>query len=145
VPYGRPKTSNLINASNLLSCGLSLNRPGVSLAAKDFASAFTAIGPGDLVFLDPPYVTRHDDNGFIDYNEHLFSWKDQQTLAALAQHAANQGASVVVTNANHDDVVALYEGFNYTELRRESTLASNPKKRGSIREAILWRIAKEDG
>ena len=54
------------------------------LHQADFEAAVAKAKAGDLVYLDPPYVTGHNDNGFIDYNEKLFSWSDQQRLARVA-------------------------------------------------------------
>jgi DNA adenine methylase len=93
---------------------------------------------GDLVYLDPPYVTSHDNDGFIDYNETLFSWEDQKRLARIARHLANAGAYVIVTNANHGDVVELYRGFMRRTLSRSSTLASDSTCRGRVKEIVLY-------
>ena len=93
---------------------------------------------GDLVFLDPPYVTKHNYNGFRDWNERLFSWADQERLALVARRLADKGAHVIVSNADHADVVALYDGFKRSSLYRTSTLASNAAKRGRVTEALFY-------
>src|SRR6202022_3116138 len=59
VPYGAPRTDNIIDATNLRQCAMALRRRGVRFAAADFEDALTSAKAGDLVFLDPPYVTRH--------------------------------------------------------------------------------------
>jgi DNA adenine methylase len=89
--------------------------------------------------MDPPYVTRHNNNGFVDYNERLFSWDDQVRAAEAANEAADAGAHVIVTNAYHDEVLDLYDGFQLQALNRHSTLASTATARGPVREAILWK------
>ena len=138
VPYGRPKTDNLVDASNLIACAEALAGEGVALAAGDFETALAQVARGDLVFLDPPYVTRHNNNGFIDYNERLFSWADQVRLAHHAHDLVDRGAHVLVTNAFHSDVLDLYRDFNMMPLSRASTLASNVSKRGRVTEALFW-------
>jgi DNA adenine methylase len=138
VPYGRPKTDFLIDRSNLRECAKLLRQPQVSLVCSDFADALASAGEGDLVFLDPPYVTGHNNNGFIDYNETLFSWADQERLATSAHELVGRGARVVVTNANHSDVLDLYGGFQVRPFDRHSTLASDQSKRRPVSEALIW-------
>jgi DNA adenine methylase len=142
VPYGAPKTDNLIDANNLRSCAKSLGAAGVTLTCGDFAEALVAVQAGDIVFLDPPYVTRHNNNGFIDYNERLFSWADQERLAREAARLVELGATVIVSNANHEDVLRLFSGFELFEVGRPSTLASSRTARTRVSEAILLARGK---
>jgi DNA adenine methylase len=138
VPYGLPKTDNIVDPTNLRACAGALSPEGVALRCCDFEASLEEVKQDDLVFLDPPYVTRHNDNGFIDYNERLFSWNDQARLARMAHDLADRGAHVIVANAFHDDVLDLYDGFSMKAIDRASTLASNPSKRGRVCEALLW-------
>ena len=138
MPYGRPKSDNLIGASQLRACAKRLRRPGVRLLSCDFEIALDGVQAGDLVFLDPPYVTGHNNNGFVDYNEQLFEWKDQVRLARLARELRDAGVSVVVTNAAHDKVVDLYKGFSYRDVERYSTIAGDTSRRRPVRETIIW-------
>lgn len=137
VPFGRPKTQTVVDAENLRACGSTLRRGEVQLSAGDFGVALSEVRSGDLVYLDPPYVTRHNNNGFVDYNEQLFSWHDQERLAHLAQKLVRRGAYVVVSNADHEDVLSLFRDFRRLVFSRSSTLASDATKRGIVREAIL--------
>lgn len=137
VPYGHPKTSQIVDAANLLACGRQLRSPNVRIVDGDFEQTLIGVNAGDLVFLDPPYVTGHSNNGFIDYNEKLFSWSDQERLASVAKGLVESGAFVIVTNADHADVVALYRGFKQTRFARQSTIAADKSKRRVVREVIL--------
>jgi len=139
VPYGAPKSDFIVDPTNLRACSTALGGSGVHLDVANFEDAMRDVEKGDLVFLDPPYVTRHNNNGFVDYNERLFSWDDQIKAAECAALAAEAGAHVIVTNAHHDDVLALYKGFTVQQLTRHSTLASTSAARGPVREAILWK------
>jgi DNA adenine methylase len=139
VPYGSPKSDTISDPANLRACSKALRGSRISLETQDFESALSEVVAGDLVFLDPPYVTGHNNNGFIDYNELIFSWKDQERTAHAANTAASAGAHVIVTNALHDDVLALYEGFEVRELHRHSTLAGSAKARRPVKEAIIWK------
>lgn len=138
VPYGLPKTDYIVDEANLRACSSALARDGIRLQSGDFEAALSKVEWGDLVFLDPPYVTRHNENGFIDYNEQLFSWADQLRLARAAHELADRGAHVLVTNAFHSDVIDLYGDFNLIAIDRASTLASNARKRSRVSEALFW-------
>jgi DNA adenine methylase len=55
------------------------------------------IGPGSLVYLDPPY---DGEGGFRQYTRYGFTNKDQQDLIELAQTWTERGATVVYSNAD---------------------------------------------
>jgi DNA adenine methylase len=135
VPYGLPKSSRIVTREQLLLSSSIL--ANASLAAQDFEITLQGAGEGDLVFIDPPYVTSHKDNGFLEYNEKLFTWDDQVRLAELSRSLVEAGASVVVTNADHPSIRALYSEFEITEFWRSSTLAGSAKHRRRVSELIL--------
>ncbi|GGL45822.1 Dam family site-specific DNA-(adenine-N6)-methyltransferase [Phycicoccus endophyticus] len=137
VPYGAPKTASPLELANLKACSRTL-RGRVQLTNLDFHASLDAAGEGDLVYLDPPYVTTHNQNGFLDYNKRIFSWKDQERLAECAHLAAARGAWVIVSNANHDDVRWLYRDFRHVVVSRNSTLASSSKARKRVSESLFW-------
>lgn len=139
VPYGAPSSANIIDANVLLACSSALNNPGVELLHSDFETAVGSSVAGDFIFLDPPYVTGHNNNGFIDYNEKLFSWTDQDRLAKKASELQQAGRNVLVTNAYHPDLLDLYPRFNFDVLSRHSTLAGKGSCRKPIEEVLLWR------
>jgi len=111
---------------------------GAELIASDFEPVIDRAKVGDLVFVDPPYTVRHNFNGFLKYNESIFSWADQVRLSECVKAAVDRGAAVIVTNANHESVLDLYkDGFSYHELTRASVLAASAARRGSTTEAIF--------
>jgi DNA adenine methylase len=137
VPFGTPDNGRIVDPDNLRACANALAHPAIRLECNDFESALHGVKPSDFVFLDPPYVTHHDDNGFVDYNEILFSWTDQERLARVARSLAKRGAYVIVTNSANRGVLSLYSGFNRRVVKRQSTLASKSRHRASVREAII--------
>ncbi len=138
VPYGKPYSESPLDLDNLVSCSSLLKRPGIAVSAGDFEPTLRLAKEGDLVFLDPPYVTQHNNNGFVDYNQRLFSWADQIRLAKEAERLRLKGVSVIMTNAAHYDILALYPEFNHFQFVRSSTLASNSAKRGRVNEAVIF-------
>ena len=83
----------------------------------------------------------HNNNGFIKYNENIFSWSDQVRLRDACRRAVARGAIVYVTNANHWSIVALYERYGQLdEIERESVIGGDPAYRGAVSEiGVLMR------
>ena len=137
VPYGAPKTEFIFDEINLKACSAALGGATISLQTGDFAESVEGAGEGDFVYFDPPYVTTHNNNGFRDWNEKLFRWEDQVRLAEKAAKLKARGVKIVVSNANHKDVVSLYPDFEKIEFQRSSTLSSSAKFRGAVGEVLL--------
>jgi DNA adenine methylase len=111
---------------------------GADLTSGDFVGLLELATQGDLVFVDPPYTVRHNNNGFIKYNEQIFSWEDQVRLARSVELAAERGAKVIVTNALHDSVVDLYRHLGGSfRVGRHSVLAGASNARGPAEEAVF--------
>jgi DNA adenine methylase len=142
VPFGRPESDFILDSENLRACAEVLGKSGVHIFASDFERNLSHAESGDLVYLDPPYVTSHTENGFIEYNEVLFSWEDQLRLASLAVLLARKGVHVIVTNAFHPKVIELYEGFQVRRISRYSTLAGTMENRRRVSEALLFSLAE---
>jgi DNA adenine methylase len=137
VPYGAPKSDGILDPSLFRQCSKLLQNQKVKLSVSDFEDACSHAKRGDFVFMDPPYVTAHNNNGFIEYNEKIFGWDDQIRLARLCNRLSSIGVFVLVTNANHLPLIDLYEGFQPIEMVRKSTLAGNIKARRKVSEVLL--------
>lgn len=112
---------------------------GADLFAGDFEPLVDRAGEGDLVFCDPPYTVRHNYNGFRKYNEVLFSWDDQERLAAALHRAADRGAKIICTNANHRSVRHLYRAsqFELLAVSRYSRISAENSSRRYFEELIV--------
>lgn len=137
VPYGRPKSSTIIDPANLLAASSLLARPDISITHGDFSASLATAGRDDLVFLDPPYASSKKRDGFIDYNEKLFTWDDQVRLAETAEALRVKGAHVIVTNAYNTAIQDLYPNFRHHGLIRRSSLASDVSRRGPVAESVF--------
>lgn len=134
VPIGT-KTAILIEESFAEASAL-LAR--ATLFCQDFATTIEQAGAGDFLFVDPPYTAKHNLNGFLKYNENIFSWGDQVRLHRCLVEAGARGASIVVTNADHASLHRLYsEGFTYRSVERQSVLSGSARGRGRTTEAIF--------
>ena len=94
---------------------------------------------GDLIFADPTFAVKHNTNGFLGYNEKIFSWGDQERLAQSLREASERGAKILITNADHASIHELYNFANIRILDRKSVLSGIPEHSGSTAEALIGR------
>ena len=109
-----------------------------SIVCSDFEVQIDSAIAGDVVFADPPYTVRHQHNGFVKYNEKLFSWADQIRLRDSLLRAKNRGVSVLLTNADHESIRELYSpSFQIEEIARFSAISSSAATRGNYAELLI--------
>ena len=135
VPIGT-KSSVLMSTDDWST--LSSLLKSTTLVCGDFENSIEAAEDGDLVFADPPYTVKHNLNGFIKYNDALFSWSDQVRLRDALLRAKYRGVRVIVTNAHHMSVRELYqEHFFLESVTRASVLAGSSAHRGRYEEFLI--------
>lgn len=105
VPIGT-KTQVVLPDDNFELTSMMLSR--AELRVADFEITMAEAEEGDLIFLDPPYTTAHNSNGFVKYNQKIFTWDDQKRLMEAIRAAKKRGARVVLTNADHESIHQLY-------------------------------------
>lgn len=139
VPYG--------HKTHLLTCDeekirtVSKALASVDLKVADFEKATSRASRGDMVYFDPPYTVAHAHNGFLKYNEKIFSWADQIRLAEHADKLSKRGCHVVVSNADHKSVRQLYEdkAFSCKRIKRFSRIAASSDHRKIITESLFYK------
>lgn len=109
---------------------------GAELRSGDFARTLADAGPGDFVYLDPPY---HKLGGYADFTRYTpgqFREADQRRLAALCATLATRGVRWALSNSNTPLVRELYAGFRVVELqaRREINLHAS---RRTVHELLI--------
>ncbi|HMH21156.1 MAG TPA: Dam family site-specific DNA-(adenine-N6)-methyltransferase [Puia sp.] len=136
VPIGS-KSEVILESDDFEEVAQTLENSDIRLA--DFETLIDEAQENDLVFADPPYTVRHNLNGFIKYNENLFSWADQERLAQALIRAKDRGAKVVSTNANHNSIRDLYEanGFRLKTVTRFSSISAAAHSRKLFEELVI--------
>lgn len=107
------------------------------LRVSDFEPIMEEAVRGDVVYCDPTYTVAHDNNGFVRYNEYNFAWQDQERLADAVARAVRRGVYVIVSNAYHQSVLALYRFARIEVLARSSTISRKPEGRREARECLI--------
>lgn len=135
TPIGSKKSA-LLDSDDFEQIAMRLKM--AELNASDFELNVDRASTGDLVFADPPYTVRHQYNGFVKYNEKLFSWDDQERLCAALIRAKGRGASIICTNADHASIRELYgPHFKLIPRLRFSAIAGQGGARGNYAELCI--------
>ena len=111
VPYNNKITGSSFDKDNVLAISAYLNRGDISIDNTDFEKACEQVKPGDLVYLDPPYVPVSTTADFTSYSKDGFSFYDHKRVASVFRRLSDKGAYVIATNNNTPFVHELYEGF----------------------------------
>ena len=140
MPYGCKPGTILCNPDEITKCSNRLEH--AELHCGDFGTLIARVGLEDLLYLDPPYTVKHNNNAFQRYNERIFSWEDQLRLARMANECAKSGIKVIVSNARHRDIIALYDNryFSAFSLDRPINLAARSSARGRSQELLLLSL-----
>ena len=120
---------DLLAVSSQLKCA--------DIVCCDFEATMDKAGEGDFVFCDPPYTTAHNMNGFVKYNQRIFSWDDQIRLRDAATRAMERGATVIITNADHPSLHTLYGDAGKINVVERSSVISGASKGRRMTSEIL--------
>lgn len=138
VPFAQ-RSKDFLNADNLKMVSRSLRN--ATLYHGDFEISKDNIKKGDFVFLDPPYTVSHNKNGFIKYNQKLFSLEDQRRLSLLIDYIKNIEAFYVLTNAAHETIEEIFDkGDLMFKLNRASLIGGINAKRGQTTEYVFTNV-----
>jgi DNA adenine methylase len=111
---------------------------GSEICCCDFEKSIDRAESDDLLFIDPPYTTAHNFNGFVKYNQKIFTWDDQIRLRDSVARAVSRGAKALITNADHPSVISLYEGVGVPEhIARASVISGKNAGRQNTTELII--------
>jgi DNA adenine methylase len=135
VPFGRYRNPTICDAENLRAVSRALRR--VTLLVGDFAHCLEMAGPGDLVYLDPPYHPLSATASFTSYTSTNFGVKDQRRLANLFRELDRRGCYVMLSNSATDLVRELYGGYEQVELQAIRAISCKGDERGAIPELLV--------
>jgi len=138
VPYGF-RSKNFFEPENLIAVSENLKKS--ILKTGDFEIFKSKIQKNDFVFIDPPYTVTHNSNGFIKYNQKLFSLEDQYRLSSLVDYIKEKGAYYLLTNAAHQKIEEIFEKKDTKHLLKRASLIGGLKaKRGHYEEVIFTNL-----
>lgn len=141
VPYGF-RNGWHYDVNRILEASKKLQNTRITVG--DFETNKYRIQEHDLVFLDPPYTVSHNNNGFIEYNQTLFSLEDQKRLSKFIDFIKRKNAYYILTNAAHEEIQKIFtkDGDRRLELQRHSLIGGRNANRREISEYIFTNIPR---
>jgi DNA adenine methylase len=128
APYGRYKNPTICDEDNLRLASRALK--GAEIICDDYKSVLRRYArPGDLIYLDPPYLPISPCSDFKRYTKEQFYEADHIELAGEARRLRDLGCYVLLTNSNHPLVRKLYEDFEIEIHQTRRNINKNGAKR----------------
>lgn len=141
VPYGF-RNKEFLDTEVLFAVSSALKN--ATLFHGDFSLVESNIKKNDFIFLDPPYTVSHNNNGFIKYNQNLFSLEDQKRLSKLIDFIKKKDAYYLLTNASHSTILEIFDkGDTFFPINRASLIGGKQAKRGQTTEYIFTNIKND--
>ena len=138
VPYGH-RTKPFLDENTLKAVSERLKN--AELFPDDFTIVRKNIKRNDLIFLDPPYAVSHNSNGFIKYNQKLFSLDDQYRLSSLVDFIKSKGAFYILTNAAHQKILEIFDkNDRVVLLNRANSIGGLKAQRGQATEYVFTNV-----
>ena len=135
VPMGRYKTPDILNADRLRAASAALQ--GVELSMMDFEGVIRLAGPGDFVYLDPPYFPLTKTAYFTSYAADSFGEYEHRKLALVFAELDRLGARVMLSNSDTLLVREIYRDFRTETVLARRAINSATGKRGVITEIVV--------
>jgi len=102
------------------------------LVCGDFEQTLQKVEPGDLCFIDSPYIGTFD-----QYVAGGFSVADHERLARSLHELSSRGVKLLITNSDAPEVRRLYAGFEFHTLPIRRNIASKGGQRTSVNELAM--------
>lgn len=135
VPYGFRSLENIYNFNEFQQISDLLQ--DVDISCGDFKIKCLQPSINDFVFLDPPYTIAHENNGFVQYNQSIFSWQNQIELSNIVCEYKLKNVNYLLTNACHKSIEELYSFSRKSTLSRMSTVGGKGSLRTRYNELLI--------
>lgn len=136
VPFGR--YSNPVIANETLIRQASAALQNADIRCQPYTEIAQIASQGDFVYFDPPYMPLSKTAHFTRYAKDDFQLADQQELAETCRRLHDKNVRFLASNAYHDDIKELYQGFEIVEIKARRSINSKADGRQAISEALIY-------
>ena len=140
VPHGRYARPRIADPEGLTAASEAL--AGCELRTAGFAETCASAGPGDFVYLDPPYQPLSATSRFTSYTSADFGPADQEALRDAFDDLTRRGVAALLSNSDHPAIRDLYSSPNYDLEVVEMSRAINSRAsaRAPIGELLISNL-----
>ena len=151
VPAGRYTSPRICDAANLRGLSAALSREGLRIEGRPFEAALADAGPGDFVYLDPPYAPVSRTAQFTSYTAGGFGPDQQARLQQAVIALAMRGAHVLLSNSVAPDIRELYAdsaaarsaGLTARKVPARRAINSRAGGRGEVMEYLITNVREK--
>lgn len=136
VPAGKFANPPTVCDEALLRAAAEALAPAI-IVNSDFRATEERAQPGDLVYLDPPYVPTSESADFTTYTKGGFGLAQQTALRDMAVRLKRKGVHVLLSNSDTSRVRELYAGFELRQIQRAGSVNSDGEKRQKVTELLI--------
>ena len=134
VPYGNRK-ARVYDEENLRHVSLLLK--GVTLLRASYETTLQQAGPGDFIYLDPPYYPSSKTANFAKYTSPPFGKDDQIGLASELKRLTRLGCRVMLSNSDTEFIRGLYGEYRQETVAARRLLNCNGNRRRGFTEVLV--------
>lgn len=140
-PWCKNPRVKVCDEENLTLCSELVRTTKTAVECLDFEAAEHLVGPGALVYLDPPYLPRSRTSCFGAFTADKFTREDHGRLARFAARLVERGCHVVVSESDDEEVASLYRelGFAVDLVPASRRINSRGYGRGTVGEHVISR------
>lgn len=136
APIGTYKNPTICDEENLLAASVALKKKA-KLFCGHFSDVLDRAQPGDLVYLDPPYVPISQTASFTCYHAGGFGLGQHQILAYVFRRLDEKLVKVLLSNSDTELVRDLYRGFVVDEVSGNRSVSCKGDGRGKVRDLLI--------
>jgi DNA adenine methylase len=139
VPVGRFVNPRVVDGPKMAAASVALR--DASLRCASFEHLLDAASPGDVIYLDPPYVPLSRTANFSSYST-SFGPTEQRRLADVFRKLDRRGCLLALSNSDTAEVRQLYDGFDLRPIVAPRSIGARGSARGSVTELLVRNLAR---
>jgi DNA adenine methylase len=140
VPLGRFANPTILDQPRLEAAARALE--GVEVSHASYEHLLEVAEPGDVIYMDPPYVPVSRTSNFASYSNGPFGADDQVRLAELFRTLDERGCLLALSNSDAAEVHELYRGFDVVKLTASRAISAKGANRGLTSEVLVRNVAR---
>lgn len=110
---------------------------GSKISLKDFEIQLKKTKPGDLVYLDPPYIPLSSSSNFSKYSKNDFGLEDHLKLRETIRDLTNKGVYVILSNSDTSLTRKIFgSDLELYQLNVNRSIAAKASSRSQVMEIV---------